>query len=294
MSVINERSSKDSFFRDNLEDGFKDKLSVSARKQSKIRNFRKDAFEKSLKHYGGPIYQSIIIDLNSDCASLLKGWLDRLFPEIIIIASVKSLSEARALIINNRLDLIFSDVEVIENIVETDKGKYKSEIISISKNYEDAVRALRNNRCGFIKIPLDIKDFAISVQCALNKITKARIEKNSGTNIELPHNKLVGIPTLEGIEFINIDEIIRCEGLQKYTLIITTLKSDVISSYNLGKFKSLLEGRGFFSCHRSHFINLKFVKKYSREGYIHFNATSKPVPLARRKKNDFLAQLRHL
>lgn len=110
----------------------------------------------------------------------------------------------------------------------------------------------------------------------------------------LPHTKLVGVPTIEGIEFVDIDQVIRCEGLQKCTLIVTTEKSDIISSYSIGKFADLLQKDGFFPCHRSHLINLKFVKKYTREGYIFFSAASKPVPLARRRKCEFLGLMRHL
>lgn len=110
----------------------------------------------------------------------------------------------------------------------------------------------------------------------------------------LPHTKLVGVPTIEGLEFVNIDHVVRCEGLQKCTLIVTTEKSDVISSYSIGKFAELLRKDGFFPCHRSHLINLKFVKKYTREGYIFFSVSSKPVPLARRRRCEFLALMRHL
>lgn len=123
---------------------------------------------------------------------------------------------------------------------------------------------------------------------------KPRIVQKSQKTYPLPHTKLIGIPTIEGLEFIDTEKIIRCEGLQKCTLIVTTEKSDIISSYNIGKFADLLEENGFFSCHRSHLINLQYVKKYTREGYIFFSANSKPVPLARRKRCAFLKEMRHL
>lgn len=125
-------------------------------------------------------------------------------------------------------------------------------------------------------------------------ITLRHSEQKIQNHFPLPHTRLVGIPTMDCMEFIDTEKIIRCEGLQKCTLIVTTEKSDLISSYNLGKFVGLLKENGFFQCHRSHLINLKFVKKYTREGYIFFNASSKPVPLARRRKYDFLNQIRHL
>lgn len=137
-------------------------------------------------------------------------------------------------------------------------------------------------------------DFGTPESIAHQKERKPRIFQKSRNTYPLPHTKLIGIPTIEGLEFIDTDKIIRCEGLQKCTLIVTTEKTDIISSYNIGKFVDLLEENGFFHCHRSHLINLQYVKKYTREGYIFFSANSKPVPLARRKRSAFLGEMRHL
>ncbi len=108
-------------------------------------------------------------------------------------------------------------------------------------------------------------DFGQPEPLARKKATILGSEKKLHNSFPLPHTKLVGIPTIECMEFVDTEKIIRCEGLQKCTLIVTTEKSDIISSYNLGKFVDLLEENGFFYCHRSHLINLKFVKKYTRE-----------------------------
>lgn len=137
-------------------------------------------------------------------------------------------------------------------------------------------------------------DLGESQKFGRGETTKLQVSQELKNTYPLPHTKLVGIPTIEGLEFIDTEKIIRCEGLQKCTLIITTEKSDIISSYNIGKFVNLLEESGFFYCHRSHLINLRFVKKYTREGYIFFSVNSKPVPLARRKRCAFLNQIRHL
>lgn len=109
----------------------------------------------------------------------------------------------------------------------------------------------------------------------------------------LPHTKLIGIPTMEGIDFLYAHEIIRCEGLQKCTRIVSTRGSAMVSAYNIGEFKKLLEVYGFFSCHKSHLINLMHVKKLTREGFVYLSDNG-AVPLARRKRLEFLALLRHL
>lgn len=239
-------------------------------------------------------YKALIVDPDCHNTFTLKDWLTSIFPEIHILTEVDNLSDACCIMAHHELDLIFSDAAIVEEIASVNEGKSNCGIIAMSEDAKDAVQALRNNRCGFILKPLNYNDVTIAVHCAINKLLKARKEQLAKDNFSLPHNKLVGIPTMEGIEFISTDEIIRCEGLQKCTRIVTTEKSDVISSYNIGEFKRLLEDQGFFSCHKSHLINLKFVKKYTREGFIFLNACPKPVPLARRRKLDFLNQMRHL
>ena len=106
-------------------------------------------------------------------------------------------------------------------------------------------------------------------------------------------NELIGIPTLVGFDFLLVNEIIRCEGLQKCTRVVTTTKTDIISSYNIGEFRKLLEPYHFFSPHKSHLINLAFVKKYKREGTIILRDNSY-IPVSKRKKSEFLNQIIHI
>ena len=239
-------------------------------------------------------YTALIIESSPENSHFLANSINFLFPDVVILAVAENLQSTREILLNYAVDLVFTNIAIIGETQLLLKGRNLPGFVLLSETIEDAKCALRNNMCGFISIPFDQNDISISVRSAFDKIDQRRNQQRERQVNYLAHKKLVGVPTMEGIEFLDTDTIIRCEGLQKCTLIVTTEKSDIISSYNLGKFKDLLGGHGFFSCHRSHHINLKFVKKYSREGYIFFNADSKPVPLARRRKCDFLSQIRHL
>ena len=238
-------------------------------------------------------YSALIIHSDGANAKVLAQNMKCYFPEINVLSVASKHDEVYTLLGHHKVDLIFSEASAIKEL-KLVLGKSLPGFVLLSECMADAKNALRNNMCGFISIPFNQEDVSISVRCALDKIEKRRNQRREQVFSNLPHQRLVGVPTMEGIEFLDTEKIIRCEGLQKCTLIVTTEKSDIISSYNLGKFMNLLDGQGFFSCHRSHHINLKFVKKYSREGYIFFNADSKPVPLARRRKCAFLDQIRHL
>lgn len=109
---------------------------------------------------------------------------------------------------------------------------------------------------------------------------------------QFPPNNLIGIPTTQGIEFLKTDEIVRCEGLQRLTKVFTE-KSTIISSYNIGQFSKLLNTHGFFAPHKSHLINLQYLRSYYIDGTIVLRDGAR-VPLARRRKDFFLERLRHL
>jgi len=108
-----------------------------------------------------------------------------------------------------------------------------------------------------------------------------------------PPNNLVGIPTMEGMEFLKIDEIIRCEGLHQFTRVVITEGPGIISSYNIGKFGELLLPYGFFAPHKSHLINLQHLRKYTVEGTILMRDGS-VAPVSRRRRGAFLERVRHL
>lgn len=103
---------------------------------------------------------------------------------------------------------------------------------------------------------------------------------------------LVGIPTIEGMEFLKPKEIIRCEGMQRLTKVFTECGA-ILSSYNIGEFCRLLRPFGFFSPHKSHLVNLHYLRRYHAEGAITLRDGSR-VPLARRKREAFLEKVKHL
>jgi two-component system LytT family response regulator len=242
---------------------------------------------------------TIIVDQEPTISSFLKKCLAARFPEIMICGEATSYSEACELIRNTNPSLVFSDVSIFDKrarpIVQESANDY--EIIYTSDKSEDAISAIRQDACGFILKPLNVNDIVVSVGSAIRKFSQRTFYRMAATSPQeaqlLPHTRLFGIPTLEGIDFLYVHEIVRCEGLQKCTCVVSTRKVNMISSYNIGEFRKLLEAHGFFACHKSHLINLMHVKKFTREGFIYL-IDNVAIPLARRKRLEFLDQIKHL
>jgi len=102
----------------------------------------------------------------------------------------------------------------------------------------------------------------------------------------------LAIPTADGIEYLNLKDIIRIEADQSYSWIFITNNRKVLVSKHLMAFQDLLNDRHFFRVHNSHLVNLKFVKKYIRRegGYIEMHDGSQ-IPISRNRKNLFMVQM---
>jgi two-component system LytT family response regulator len=237
---------------------------------------------------------SIIIEHEAVASGFLKKCLHSEFPDIIVEGEVSNYFQACELIRKLNPELVFLDMNAL-NKIRSLESEFVFETVYISSHTEDAIWALRQNACGFILKPLNVGDIVSSVASVISKLSeKAARQVNSvSRDNSLPHTQLIGIPTMEGIEFLSVQEIIRFEGLQKCTRTISTRKKDLISSYNIGEFRKMLEEYGFYACHKSHLINLMHVRKITKEGFV-FLIDNVGVPLARRKRLEFLQLLKHL
>lgn len=63
-----------------------------------------------------------------------------------------------------------------------------------------------------------------------------------------------------------------------------------MSSYHIGKFNTILAKHGFFQVHKSHLVNIDFLKCYNNEGQIELT-NGDFVPLSKTRKKDFLERL---
>lgn len=244
---------------------------------------------------------SIIIHPEETNATYLRECILDTFPEVNFQGEACNYPEADRLIKTVNPALIFFDVSTLHTgnlpaLRANNRTHFES--IYISDRSEDAISAIRQDACGFLLKPLNVDDIIDTVGDALRRLSEriplpAIREAHAPEITEPLYKKLVGIPTMDAMEFVNADEIIRCEGLQKCTRIVTNQKTSLVSSYCIGEFRRLLEEYGFFSCHKSHLINLAHVRKLTRDGFIVLT-DNVAVPLARRKRPEFLQMLKHL
>ncbi len=107
--------------------------------------------------------------------------------------------------------------------------------------------------------------------------------------------KCIVIPDGQYYNYIKIKDLLRIEADGRYAHIYTINNEKYTSVKPLGDYAYLQDDFTFFRAHRSHLINLKYVKTLvtSSGGYIIMEDDSQ-VSISRNLKNEFLKAMEKL
>ena len=243
--------------------------------------------------------KTILIDDERKALAILKNKIERLCPNLDVIAETQSPKEAIELIKNLQPQLIFLDISMPEIngfdlLKQFDKPNF--EIIFATAFDDYAIEAIKHCAIGYLVKPIDNSDLVAAVNNAAHNIEeKSALQKNKllieNLGVQTFQMKKMVIPSIEGLEFVRIANIIHCEGVDGYTKIHFSNQKSILSSQSIGHFNKLLQNQDFYLVHKSHLINLEHIEMYLNEGYVVLSENHK-VPVSRNKRQDFLSILK--
>lgn len=244
------------------------------------------------------VITAILIDDERKALAILKNKLERLCPNVKIIGETQDPNEGVQLINELTPQLIFLDIAMPEMsgfdlLKEIECPSFEIIFATAFDNY--AIEAIKHCAIGYLVKPVDNNDLIETVNKAiLNIEEKNALKKNKqlieNLGIHTFQNKKIVIPSHEGLEFIQITDIIHFQGEQGYTNIHFTNRKPILSSHNIGYFCKLLQNQGFYLIHKSHCINLSHIEKYLNEGYVILTNNHR-LPISRNRRQDFLIHI---
>lgn len=244
--------------------------------------------------------KAIIVDDELGARESLSKMIEKNCKQLEVVAKADSMLTAYEVINTLKPDLVFLDIEMPNGNAFDLLEKFKEidfNIIFTTAYDHYAIKAIKFSAVDYILKPIDPEELVLAVKRLENKIgQKSSLNSQFKTllsNVK-PGNKLkkVGIPDGDGLIFINLADIIRCDSDGNYTFFILTSGKKIIASRTLGEYEQMFADDNFFRVHRSHLINLEHVKKYIKGegGYVVLSDNSQ-VEVSRRNKNDFLERL---
>jgi two-component system LytT family response regulator len=244
---------------------------------------------------------AIIIDDEPHARYTLQAMLKRYFPDKVnVMDSVDSVKEGVLAINKHHPDLVFLDIEMPgENGFKLfDYFEQVPFSVIFTTAYQNfAIDAVKVAALDYLLKPLN----HIDLKEAINLFEKRKSKGISQEHIEkllislnpLPDSKgKVALPTFTGYQLENVNSIIYCEAEQNYTKIYLYRGEPILVSKPLSFLEEILPDDIFFRIHKSHLVNLNFIKSYSRaEGFQVVLNDGTTLDVATRRNHDFLKAL---
>lgn len=235
---------------------------------------------------------AIIVDDELHGRENLKNIIEAYCPEIEILGQAESAVQAKLLVNSLKPQVIFLDINMpvldgFDFLEEFDDRKFM--VVFVSAFMEFGISAIKAGAADYLLKPISIKELKLTIK-------KLLATHNSSQKADLhPDNDKLVIPAAHGFNVLNIDEIIRLEGDGCYTTVIMIDKKKSVVSRTLKDFEDSLPTDKFFRIHKSHLINLKYVRDYSNlSGNVVTMADGSKVEVSRRKAPDFVLKIKSL
>ncbi|MBK7762262.1 MAG: response regulator transcription factor [Bacteroidetes bacterium] len=232
--------------------------------------------------------RTIIIDDEQPNIDLLINLTRKYCPEVEIIATADNVNDGLEIVLKNKPDLLFLDVELHSHsgfeILEAVDTEYLN-VVMVTAFEKYAVKAFKHSVKGYLLKPVIITELVSVVQ----KIQKL-VDKQKGTtevHQAIDTSKILAISSKEQIELLQLEEIVRLEADGSYTQIYCVDGSIHLSSRPLKDYEDKLPSTIFLRVHNSHIVNIKFVQKImrTRNGNLVMTDNTE-IPVSPNRKKD--------
>jgi two-component system LytT family response regulator len=243
--------------------------------------------------------RTLIVDDEENNRLRLARLISEHFPIIDVVGEadgvetgVQSIEKLRPELV--LLDIKMGDGDAFDLLQKIDDIFFK--IIFITAYEEYALRAFKYSALDYLLKPVTTEQ----LQSAFERVEKQLLADLNlqlsilQKNLDSPKQKILVLKTSDKIYLVNIDEIVRCESDANYTRFFTSDGYKYLVSSSMIEYEGLLETHGFFRIHRSHIVNISFIKSLDRHnGYVILRDETS-LPLSRRKKQELLDLLDNL
>lgn len=205
--------------------------------------------------------KSIIIDDQQDFIDLLTETIKSAALPLVVIATANNANDGFLSIRKLQPDVVFLDVEMpgksgLELAKELTDRNF--DIIFTTSHDKYAVQAFKTDAVDYLLKPVD----AVELSKATDRIINKRKEKVLLSKVTSTENKKITVSTLDGVLFVEVNKLMHLEADNVYTTLHLDDATKIVASKPLKDFEDRLVNLGFIRIHKSHLINVGFIKKF--------------------------------
>ncbi|MFA5805866.1 MAG: LytTR family DNA-binding domain-containing protein [Melioribacteraceae bacterium] len=234
--------------------------------------------------------RAIIVDDELHGRENLKKIIENYCHEIEILACADSVVNAKELVSIHNPDVVFLDINMpvldgFDFLDEYDELNFM--VVFVSAHEEFGINAVKAGAADYLLKPVNIKELKQTVK----KLLMIKNKKIKAETVYETDNLV--LPASHGFNVLVFDDIIRLEAEGCYTKVFIKDGKNRIVSRTLKDFEDTLPKEKFFRIHKSHLINLKYIKSYSNiSGNFVTMTDGSKIEISRRKAPEFIQKIK--
>jgi two-component system LytT family response regulator len=243
--------------------------------------------------------RTLIIDDELECRRASRLIAEKYCPEMQIVGEADGVESGITAIHNLNPELVLLDVQMQDGTGFDLISRFSIvsfKIIFITSFDQFALKAFRYSALDYLLKPIEpelfIRAFYKAREQNLINTVKQQVELHLST---AKMKQRLALPTIEGLEIINIENIIYCESDSNYTNFYLNNKSKFMVSKTMKEYEDLFPEDSFVRIHKSYIVNLHYITKYVRgDGGDIILSNGTTLPVARLRKEKLIEKLRLL
>ncbi|MBR5147343.1 MAG: response regulator transcription factor [Bacteroidales bacterium] len=244
----------------------------------------------------------VIVEDEEMARNVLKSLLAQYCQDVMVCAEADDIVSGKNMIETFRPDLVFLDIEMPGGSgfkLLTSMDEIDFEVVFITAYEQFAIKAIRHDALDYILKPIDPKELVAAVEKVKEAKYKKTLKKQYDSLLKnLDPEQLVvrkiSLSTADKIHLIDVDDIIRCESDNYYTIIFFKDGSSLMVSKTLKEMDQKLEEYDFVRTHKSHLVNMRCIKNFIKDEMMVVMSDGTKVPVSKRKKERILEVINNL
>ena len=235
-----------------------------------------------------PEINCIIVDDEPIAREILENYLEKM-PQIKLIKSCKSVSEAIEITSNNAIDLILLDINMpgISGLTFAKIIDKRIKVIFTTAYREYAVDGFDIQAVDYLLKPISLERFQQAIKKYVD-ITEFKLQTNNNSEIEKVN--YIFVRSDRKMVKINFNEISYIESLSDY-LKIHLQEKNIITRETISNMEARLDKQHFLRIHRSFIISIDKITSYTND-FVEIN--NKALPISRTYKDFVLRKLNYI
>lgn len=242
----------------------------------------------------------VVVDDEEQGRSIIKQYIARYCPYIEVCGEADSVKNGVIVVNERHPDIVFLDIQMQDgtgfNILEA-LPERNFKVIFVTSFDQFALKAIKFCAADYILKPVDPDEFVEAVERVQADLEKQNLADNRIDEMltNMSNFSKVGLPTADGVKFVKVDDIVRCEADGSYTTVFMNDGDKILISKNLKTYEELFVDNKFLRVHKSHLINISHVDKYVNsggDGGSVVMSDGSTVEVSRRKKDELLALMK--